>query len=500
MVILIIIVAIGVCLGLLLFGGVLFAAVASVAVPFVTFIFIPVLLAAGIIWLIRSVSVTAAGRSSRLLLGPNLRSVPPSDKTVLAWMAILVVGGVLLLLLINFPSKQRTGRDSDVVQQEHPSASPASKPASETQLTSSIPNNGSSLERDISATTRITKAESKDVYGNTPLINAVIDNNTTVVRRLLAQGADANGRGSGGRTPLMFAADGGHTGLLKLLLARGADVNARSDVGQTALIMSIYPERANKELVRVLLAAGADVNARMKGGLTPLIQAVLCSDEATVKTLLTKGADVSMRMEPSDTFLSGWAASDFANWKGQTAIVRLLSDYDAKSKNVSIKTTPGIPSPDAAASHMSVGLAPLSSETPELLLENVLLAPRRKLDAILGHPRADDVGDCDIGDHGFSYKDASYVCVHKGNVVLLSYSLKRKVTSPSEALAAVGLKEQAMPVPLIPNRLYVWTSERGNALGIRGKQIPDVTLIIPIPEVEKPATLHVTMMGWETLR
>lgn len=133
MIILIIIIAIGVCLGLLLFGGVLFAAVATLVVLLVKFVVIPVLLIAGILWLIRSVIASDAGSESRLA-GPNLRSVPRSDKAVLPMLAILVVGGVLLWLLINRPSKKELGQPPQLDQQYSATTGPEQQFRSESML------------------------------------------------------------------------------------------------------------------------------------------------------------------------------------------------------------------------------------------------------------------------------------------------------------------------------------------------------------------------------
>ena len=75
-------------------------------------------------------------------------------------------------------------------------------------------------------------------------------------------------RDSNGWTPLMTASYRGHTSIVKALLAAGADVNAANNDGETALILAC--EDGHLEAARALVAAGANVNAADQGGRTPL--------------------------------------------------------------------------------------------------------------------------------------------------------------------------------------------------------------------------------------
>ena len=100
------------------------------------------------------------------------------------------------------------------------------------------------------------------------LIKAAQDNDTELLRSLLAQGLDPNATAAGGETALMRAASSGHLEAVRLLLENGADVNAKRSDGFTALIRAAFFGHA--EVVRALLMSGADVEAKDKLGSTAM--------------------------------------------------------------------------------------------------------------------------------------------------------------------------------------------------------------------------------------
>ena len=94
----------------------------------------------------------------------------------------------------------------------------------------------------------------------------------TITATVLATGpydniAQVNASDAGGYTPVMRAAEQGHVSVVKVLLAAGANVNVSQ--GGESLLMKIV---ASGDLLtaEMLLAAGADVNYRSPEGRTAL--------------------------------------------------------------------------------------------------------------------------------------------------------------------------------------------------------------------------------------
>jgi ankyrin repeat protein len=90
---------------------------------------------------------------------------------------------------------------------------------------------------------------------NDELNQAALAGNSKRTMDLLTKGANVNGRGMHSATPIMSAARGGHLTLVKQLIAQGADVNSHNDSGST-LMWAV--DSGNEELVSYLLQNGAD--------------------------------------------------------------------------------------------------------------------------------------------------------------------------------------------------------------------------------------------------
>ena len=78
--------------------------------------------------------------------------------------------------------------------------------------------------------------------GCTPLWGAAAADHLDVVKLLLEQNADVDGKTSKGSTPLRVAAREGHLDIVRCLVDRGADVNARNDCNEesTPLVVACY--------------------------------------------------------------------------------------------------------------------------------------------------------------------------------------------------------------------------------------------------------------------
>lgn len=119
------------------------------------------------------------------------------------------------------------------------------------------------------------------------------DVNTTVAL-LLELGADPNGASDEGLTTLLIAAANGYVSVVRTLLAHGADVNARCtcpellEGGWTPLLRAVSSR--HQEVAQLLLEKGADVNARNNRGETALELARRYSPGQLVELLKRAGA------------------------------------------------------------------------------------------------------------------------------------------------------------------------------------------------------------------
>jgi ankyrin repeat protein len=136
---------------------------------------------------------------------------------------------------------------------------------------------------------------------NSPLIAAILTNQSADLTDLLDQGSDVNAGDTTGATALMYASALGEPNLIDLLIAGKADVNRADNNGRTALMNAT--SNAHADCVQRLLAAGANVNAQANGT-TALIEAASSGDLASVKLLLAAGANVNVKDGICGTALS----------------------------------------------------------------------------------------------------------------------------------------------------------------------------------------------------
>lgn len=74
-----------------------------------------------------------------------------------------------------------------------------------------------------------------DEFGNTPLIQAIFNNNFELVSFLVTHGANVDLKGGLKKSPLDLAVDYCNKNVIDLLVSSGADINATDDCGDTAL-------------------------------------------------------------------------------------------------------------------------------------------------------------------------------------------------------------------------------------------------------------------------
>ncbi|KAH7308661.1 hypothetical protein B0I35DRAFT_99586 [Stachybotrys elegans] len=132
----------------------------------------------------------------------------------------------------------------------------------------------------------------RNVFARTPFFQAIENGHEAVVRLLLDNGADIEGKteSRSGQTPLLWAAYKGHRAIVQLLLDRGADINSKDDFDQTPLFCASY--EGHEAVVRQLLDKGADINPKDLYGRTPLYCASYEGHEAIAQLLFGHGAEI----------------------------------------------------------------------------------------------------------------------------------------------------------------------------------------------------------------
>ncbi|HYZ85083.1 MAG TPA: ankyrin repeat domain-containing protein [Bryobacteraceae bacterium] len=124
----------------------------------------------------------------------------------------------------------------------------------------------------------------------TPLIGAVLTNDTKAAKKLLDEGTDPNSTPFFGLTPLTIAIISANKPLVTDLLAHGADVNAKDGNGSTTLMWAVGSDTPDLALVDEMLKRGVDPNVQNKFGESALTWAVRRGHTQTIERLKAAGA------------------------------------------------------------------------------------------------------------------------------------------------------------------------------------------------------------------
>ena len=157
--------------------------------------------------------------------------------------------------------------------------------------------------------------ETKTKDGNhfvTPLIIAARNGYLNSVKILLRYGADIEARGTlkigdhvaEGCTPLWATAAFGRLDVVKLLIEQNAEVDGRISTGSTSLRVAAYG--GHLDIVRCLVESGADVNARKYTDETTALMVACSRGLSSVATyLINQGAFLDQRRKDGETALHG---------------------------------------------------------------------------------------------------------------------------------------------------------------------------------------------------
>ena len=146
--------------------------------------------------------------------------------------------------------------------------------------------------------------------GATPLMRAARGGDATLMRILLAAGADAKLTQKSGNNPILLAAgaSAGRSGAedarvpeaaaleaITVAVDAGVDVNAVNATGDTAMHLAATTNQGSPSIIRFLAARGANLNVKNKAGRTPLDGALRARDknDDTIALLKSLGAEAS---------------------------------------------------------------------------------------------------------------------------------------------------------------------------------------------------------------
>jgi ankyrin repeat protein len=125
-----------------------------------------------------------------------------------------------------------------------------------------------------------------------PLMGAVRDGHTQVVKVLLDYKAQVHGPPKASKTPLHLAAEKGYPQIAELLIEHNASPNRKDRTGNTPLYYATYNDHT--QVMRMLIEAKGDVNQKIREGTLLHLAAQRGSGEAS-RLLLKHGAKLEVK-------------------------------------------------------------------------------------------------------------------------------------------------------------------------------------------------------------
>ncbi|EGD74337.1 hypothetical protein PTSG_06347 [Salpingoeca rosetta] len=148
-----------------------------------------------------------------------------------------------------------------------------------------------------------------DGTGMTPIAYAVLFQYVTILRSLVAHGADVNKKVKTCHTPLHLATmqQGCNHAIVAILLDNGADPNAFDDSHTTPLVYACRNQ--DHSLVQLLLQHHADVTLADRRGMTPLMHAAARGNLPLTTAILQANQDTITAQDNSNWTALHWAAA-----------------------------------------------------------------------------------------------------------------------------------------------------------------------------------------------
>lgn len=146
--------------------------------------------------------------------------------------------------------------------------------------------------------------------GDTALNMAANLGHKEAVELLLSRGANINHQSpDGGVTPLIDAIINRHSDIVKLLLGHNPKLDIIDGLGQSALIIAI--KRGELEIAKSLISAGIDINNLDFAKSGPVNYAVIMGDVNLLELLIKKGAKLDSKSLYGNTLLHDVVQSGF---------------------------------------------------------------------------------------------------------------------------------------------------------------------------------------------
>ena len=149
--------------------------------------------------------------------------------------------------------------------------------------------------------------------GAPTLLLAALNSQTEVIKLLIAEGADLDGKDKFGNTSLHYASQHGSKGIVELLISNKANVNMKNKGGETPL--DIVADKDTADILRkhngtygtfigavtagdlnaimLFLNSGVDVNQKIQHGWTALHETAVFGNMEVAKLLISKGANIN---------------------------------------------------------------------------------------------------------------------------------------------------------------------------------------------------------------
>ena len=105
--------------------------------------------------------------------------------------------------------------------------------------------------------------EAKDVYGRTPLMEAVSRQMGNIVQLLIDERADIEARDRRGLTPLRFIMDKPGYEATQILMKEGADLEALDNNGHPVLMSAAFSISGRSDIIKILASAKVNINAHV---------------------------------------------------------------------------------------------------------------------------------------------------------------------------------------------------------------------------------------------